>query len=221
MMNANNINLDVNERVNEAINDSMDIYINKLGTGFIDIGLEAGFKMHLANIIGRELEQRTFYRDERFIIQLEKNIPINGNKDYIDIVIEYQRENIQKLYLLELKFKKITDSAPDLGTIESYIDIFNLDCHHANTSNVCGCYFIFMTDLQTYVNLPKKGTRNQLPMYEGAVINANNQYIVSGHAAINASAKYPSGFTFHNSYTINYQKSVINGKDYWHFILKI
>lgn len=221
MRNANEISLDVDERVDKAIKDSMDIYINKLKTGFIDIGLEASFKMHLANIINRELEQRTFYKDERFVVQLEKNMPINGNKDYIDIVIEYQRGGIQKLYLLELKFKKITDSAPDLGTIESYIDIYNLDCHHANTSNVYGCYFIFMTDLQTYVNQSNKGTRSQLPMHDGAVIAAHSQYTVSGQAALKASGKYPSGFTFHNSYKIDYQKSVINGKDYWHFILRI
>ncbi len=151
----------------------MDIYINKLKTEFIDIGLEDTFKMHLANIIGRELEQRTFYKDERFVVELEKNMPINGNRDYIDIVIEYRRGTIQKLYLLELKFKKITDSAPDLGTIRSYVDIYNLDCHHANASNVCGYYFIFMTDLQTYAKQSNRGTRNQLPMHDGAVIAAH------------------------------------------------
>lgn len=222
MKNANIIDMNVDSRVEKAVNSSMDIYLNKLKTGFIDIGLEDTFKMHLADIINRELEQRTFYKDERFIVKFEKNMPINDNKDYVDIVIEYRKGDIQKLYLIELKFKKITDSAPDLGVIESYIDIYNLDCHHANTPDVCGCFFIFMTDLQTYTNQSNRGgTREQLPMHDRAEIVANRSYTVSGDAAKKASAKYPDGFIFSNNYNIEYQKSEINNKDYWHFILKI
>lgn len=221
MKNANVINLSVDDRVDEAIHKAMDIYLSKLKTGFIDIGLEAAFQMHLADIISRELDQKTFYKDERFIVKFEKNMPINGNNDYVDIVIEYQKQDEQRFYLIELKFKKISDSAPDLGVIQSYIDIYNLDCHRAITANVCGCYFIFMTDLNTYTKSAKKGTRQALPMHDRATITAHRSYTVSGNAAINATIKYPSGFTFNNNYNIEYEKWDINGKPYWHFILKI
>ena len=221
MRDANIIDMDVDTRVNKAIYESMDIYLTKLKTGFIDIGLEDTFKMHLADIIGKELEQRTFYKDEHFIVKFEKNMPIKDIKDYVDVVIEYQRGDTQKLYLIELKFKKSSDSAPDLGVVKSYIDIYNLDYHHANTSHVCGCYFIFMTDLETYIKQSNKGTRNQLPMHDGAEIVANNSYTVLGKAAKKASAQYPSGFIFSNNYNIEYQNSKINNTDYWHFILKI
>ncbi len=221
MKNAKIINLNVDDRVEKAINNSMDIYLNKLKTGFIDIGLEDTFKMNLGVIIGRELEQMTFYKDERFIVKFESNMPINGNNDYVDIVIEYQRCGVQRLYLMELKFKKITDSAPDLGTVESFIDIYNLDSHHATTPNVFGCYFIFLTNLKTYHNIPVRGTRTQLPMYDGAIITPHHAYTVTGSAAQNASSKYPTGFTFNGTYTIEYHNSLINGDNYWHFILKI
>ena len=48
MKNANIIDMNVDSRVEKAVNSSMDIYLNKLKTGFIDIGLEDTFKMHLA-----------------------------------------------------------------------------------------------------------------------------------------------------------------------------
>lgn len=221
MKNANVINLSVDDRVDEAIHKAMDIYLSKLKTGFIDIGLEAAFQMHLADIISKELDQKTFYKDERFIVKFEKNMPINGNNDYVDIVIEYQKQDEQRFYLVELKFKKISDSAPNLGVIQSYIDIYNLDCHKAITKNVRGCYFIFMTDEEAYIKPAKAGTRQKLPMHDGATITANQAYTVSCPAAIKETKKYPSGFTFNNNYNIEYEKWDINGKSYWHFILKI
>lgn len=123
--------------------------------------------------------------------------------------------------MIELKFKKKSDSAPDLGTIESYKDIFNLDSHRKNTKNVYGCYFIFLTDLGTYKNKPRKGTRLELPMYNGCVIEKSKQYTVTGDSAINNTQKYPNGFVFNKDYKIEYQNIKILNKDYWFFILEI
>lgn len=214
------IELDVDKRIENAINSAMVLYLNKLENNFIEIGLENTFQMHLSEIIKQILELYTFYPNERFRVLFEINKPINGNNDYIDIVIKYERDNIKKEYLIELKFKKITDSAPDLGNIESYKDIFNLDAHRKN-ENVCGCYYIFLTDLKTYLLQSKKGTRLELPMYDGYTIRNNIKYIVSGKAAKDSTKKYPNGFIFNNDYKISYVHSTIHKKDYWYFILKI
>ena len=223
MKNANCISMDVTSRVDEAIDKSMDIYINKLMTNYIDIGLEYAFQMHLAEIISKELDQLTFFSDERFVVKFEKNMPINNNNDYIDVVVEYKRGSIFKQYLIELKFKKETDSAPDLGNIYSYIDIYNLDCHRKNSNNVERCYFIFLTDYEVYTKASKKekGTRFELPMYDGYTIKANTNYIVTGNSAKKDTVKYPNGFIFSNDYLIEYQKTKINNKDFWFYILKI
>lgn len=219
------IDFDVDTRVNKVIYESMNIYLSKLETGFIEVGLEDTFKMHLADIIGKQLELLTFYDNERFIIRLELNMQIGTKKDYIDIVIEHNKENQKRLYLIELKFKKITDSAPDLGAIESYIDIQNLECqyHSNNNSNnkICGCYFIFLTDLSTYCNKPNRGTRLELPFYDKAYIKKNKKYIVTGKSAQKNCIKYPDGFKFKNNHSIKFMHSTIKGKNYWHFILKI
>ena len=134
----------VEKRIENAVKNAIKIYLSRLNCSFYEIGLEDTFKMHLGNIISSELELNTFCPDERFIVMFEKNMPINGNKDYIDIVIKYQNPKVVELYPIELKFKKISDSAPDLGNIASYIDIYNLDSLKTNTANVRNCYYVFI-----------------------------------------------------------------------------
>mgnify|MGYP004564045787 CR=1 FL=1 len=56
MQNANVINMDVDERVDRFINESMGIYLSKLKTRFIGVGLENTFPMHHTKIISRKLK---------------------------------------------------------------------------------------------------------------------------------------------------------------------
>ena len=211
----------VSERIENAIRKSMKTYLSRLDNGFYEMGLEDTFKMHIGSIISAELELNTICPNERFIVMFEKNMPINNNNDYVDIVIKYQSSTTVELYPIELKFKKITDSAPDLGNIASYIDIYNLDSLKNSTPNIKECYYIFMTDLETYTKQSSSGTRKEIPMYDGYTICSNHNYTVSGNAAKKATNKYPAGFTFHNNYPIEYEVTNINGKPYWCYILKI
>lgn len=211
----------VEKRIENAVKNAIKIYLSRLNCSFYEIGLEDTFKMHLGNIISSELELNTFCPDERFIVMFEKNMPINGNNDYIDIVIKYQNPEVVELYPIELKFKKISDSAPDLGNIASYIDIYNLDSLKINTANVRNCYYVFMTDLETYTKKANKGTRTELPMHDGYIIKKGTTYSVSGKAAKDNTVKYPNGFTFNNNYKIEYEKVSIGEKPFWYYVLCI
>lgn len=214
-------NLTAESRVRLAINQAMEIYMNQLNTGLISIGLENAFQMHLASIIGDLLNINTYYPEEKFVIHFEKNMPINSNNDYVDIVINYHNKNSIEQYLMELKFKKISDSAPDLGNIESYIDIYNLDTHKKKTTNVKNCYFIFLTDLKTYTRKARSGTRTEIPMEDGYVIQKGKQYTVTGMAAKKNTIKYPNGFMFNSDYKIEYTQFNVSNKPYWYFILEL
>lgn len=215
------IEVDVDKRIEEAIQKSMITYFARLENGFIGLGLEKTFQMSIAEIIKQILELNTFSPDERFIVLLEINKPINHNKDYIDIVIKYEKKEEKREYLIELKYKKITDYAFDFGNIESYIDIFNLEFHKNKTPNVCGCYFIFLTDHKTYLNKGRRGTRVELPMYDGYTIQKNCKYAVTGKSAKSAARKYNNGFTFSKDYVVNYIHAKACNKDFWYYILKI
>ena len=78
-----------------------------------------------------------------------------------------------------------------------------------------------MTNSQTYTKMSKKGTRTKFPMYDGAEIKSNFTYVPYEQSAKKVLLKYPDGLTFSKNYKIEYQKSILNGNDYWHFILKI
>ena len=58
--NAKIIDMRVDSRVETAVRNAMDIYMNKLSTGFIEVGLEDTFKMHLADLVSRELIKHFF-----------------------------------------------------------------------------------------------------------------------------------------------------------------
>lgn len=215
---SNNLDL----RVDSIIRESMDIYINRLVNGLLEVGLEATFQLNLARILKDLLNIKIVSLNERFQVLLEKNIPINGNKDYIDIVIKYTNNNKESIYLIELKNKKISDSVPDLGNVVSYIDMYNLDCHMQNLSSVIGCFFIFLTDLKTYKNKPRIGTRKELPMHDKSEIKASQKYDVTGKAAIKAMGNYhKNGFKFSTNHLIKYTNFKIQKKDYWFFIEKM
>lgn len=223
MKNAEVVNTNVDDRIRKVVNDAMTIYINKLINGFIEVGLEATFQLHLSKIIDDLLRLNTFEIDERFQIFLENNIPIKGAKKYVDIMVRFTRNQIVKDYLVELKFKKITDSATDTGNISSYIDMCNLDYYLNNNSNICGCYFIFLTDCEGYIKKPRKGTtRDLVPMHDMANIKAGLNYNVTGNAAKTIMGSYlSSGFVMTKDHTFEYNKFSIKSKDYWCFVEEI
>lgn len=211
----------INCELDNIINEAMKIYVARLISGYFELGLEATFQLHFSRILEDLLLVKTTREDERYQVLLEKNMPINDNKDYVDVVIKHSIGKIEELYLLELKFKKISDSAPDLGNVVSYIDMYNLDCHK-NTPNVKGCYFIFLTDLQTYVNAPNRGTRTEIPMHDLCKIEKNKNYNVTGTAAKAAMGRYlDKGFNFTEDHTIEYTNFKVKNKNYWYFIEKM
>ena len=221
--------LNVDKRISNAINESMRIYCNKLVNGKIPIGLEATFQHELALILTGILESMTLISNEHFSLTLEENIPINGNNNYVDIVIHYDFNGTRTDYLIELKFKKITDKAPDRGTIETFFDIYNLDKLHntqLNPGHIKNSYVIFLTDLQTYKNNPQqKGTRYELPMFDGAHLLSGHNYMVSQNCAKKLVSKQfgPKfkGFTFTKNLDIEYNHFLVSQNDFWYFILEI
>ena len=60
MKNIANMDLSVDLRVRTAVEQAMEIYLNRLNTGLISLGLEDAFKMHLAGIISDLLNITTY-----------------------------------------------------------------------------------------------------------------------------------------------------------------
>lgn len=219
--------LNVDDRVDDAIRESMVIYCNKLANNNISVGLEATFQHELALILRDVLNLKTLTSSERFSITLEQNIPVGGKKNYVDIVIHYDENGKSRAdYLIELKFKKESDSAPDLGTLETYFDFYNLDrlCNTSlNPGNIKRAYEIFLTDLKTYHNQPRSGTRDELPMHDGAKVAKKQKYMVTGETAkTNVQKQYGQtfgGFSFTKNFDIEYNEFEVRGNKFWYFIV--
>lgn len=219
--------LNVDDRVDDAIRESMVIYCNKLANNNISVGLEATFQHELALILRDVLNLKTLTSSERFSLTLEQNIPVGGKKNYVDIVIHYDENGKDRDdYLIELKFKKESDSAPDLGTLETYFDFYNLDrlCNTSlNPGNIKRAYEIFLTDLKTYHNHPRSGTRVELPMWDRKQIIGGQKYMVSGATAKKKiREEYGDsfgGFSFTKSFDIEYNEFEVRGNKFWYFIV--
>ena len=98
--------------------------------------------------------------------------------------------------------------------------MYNLD-ELSRQKDINGAYFIFLTNLKTYINEPRKGTRKELPMHDNSKIKANKHYKANGKAVSKEMEKFPNGFIFSKSHTIEYTNFKINAEDYWYFIEKI
>ena len=214
---------DIKTCVKKAINEALNIYINRLINKYYDFGLEATFQMHFAITLEEVLKTKTFSPTERYVVMPEKNFPIDGNKDYIDIAIQHTDKYKTEIFLIELKYKKISDGAPNLGNIESYIDIYNLGRQLKNNQcDFSGAYFIFMTNNNAYLKQAPRGkTRNELPMHDNYTIEANRKYTVTNPAAKKKIFKYPQGFTFSKDYYIEYTQFNVQNTPYWYYMLEI
>ena len=210
-----------NTRVEKALNKAMSVYLTRLKMGMIEEGLEVSFQMHLAGLLRDTLELLTIDKNERFVVKLEENMEKENNgKNYVDICVEYHKNgHLSECYPIELKFKKKSQSAEDLGVIECFKDIYKLE----QLTNIKACYFIFLTDHELYTKQPKNsGTREVFSMYHKAKIKQNQSYKYNSKTAKSALEKYPNGFKFKHNYDINYQKITTHkNKNLWFFKLKI
>ncbi|MBR1377422.1 MAG: hypothetical protein IJ565_06410 [Bacilli bacterium] len=208
------------KRVDTAIYETMNIYCNKLANKFFPVGLEFTFQFNYARILEQVLGTYTLTPEESFQVLFEDNNPIDSFKDYVDIVVVYRNKEVNEKYFIELKYKKITDQAADLGNIESYKDMYMLD-RHISDGNAMAAYYIFLTDWDEYTISANKGTRVEIPMYHNYTIEKDKLYIVTGKTAKSKTTKFPDGFKFSNSHTIKYTSFEIDKKKYWYYIEKI
>ena len=209
------------ERVTKMVYDAMDIFANKVAQGFIRFGLEATFQLHLSKILMDLTEIYTLFSDERFEIVLEHNIPYNDvRKNYVDIVIIYTKLNSNEtiLYPIELKCKKVTDMAEDLGVLESYKDMYELDVLQ-NEQGIGKGFFIFLTDHKTYTTQSVRGdVRKNLLMHDGAKIKAGDYFKSTNKSAQKFFAFLPRGFVFSKDHFIEYTNFKSRDMNYWYFI---
>ena len=212
-------------RVEQALRESVDVYINKLDYGFYQLAVEAPLQLHVMKLLEQRLDQYTLSADERFIVDLEKNIPLGTKKDEVDGVVEYYyKGKLKELYLIEFKYKKPKDGGPNSCNIDAYVDIYELEQQKKQNSLVKGCYFVFATSDKEFTIPGARSTANRMifPLHDGYVIQ-KRRYVPLAPAAVKQLAN--SGYSelkFINEHKIEYTYTkTAKGDDYWFFVLDV
>ena len=212
-------------RIEQALRESVDIYINKLDYGFYQLAVEAPLQLHVMKLLEQRLDQYTLSADERFVVDLERNIPLGTKRDEIDGVVEYYfKGKLKEQYLIEFKYKKPSDGGPNSGNVDAYIDIYELEQQIATNPLVKACYFVFVTSDKNFTipSSRQMGTRMVFPLYDGYIIQ-RKAYVPLTPAAVQklADSGY-SELTFNKEHEIEYTYTkTAKGEDYWFFVLSI
>ncbi len=210
---------DANVRVEHVMNEAM-----RGLSQVISLPTESKIQIrdYLVEIIQTRLNAISF-GEEEFEVVINPNMPINGRVDHVDIVIEYRKDDILEKYLINLNYFKEGGLAPASAQIDVYEGIRDLEVRKENDSDIKNGYYIFVTDWENYCRGTNRtsGTRAEVPIHNGYTISAGRTYALSGSQARTEAANYPNGFTFNNSYAINYHQFDNCVQSHWYFIVKI
>ena len=216
---------DAKSRVEQALSESVDVYVNKLDYGFYQLAVEAPLQLHVMKILEQRLDQYTLSADERFVVDLERNIPLRTKRDEVDGVVEYYfKGELKEQYLIEFKYKKPSDGGPNSGNVDAYIDIHELEQQIAINPLVKGCYFVFVTSDKSFTVPSSKqtGTRMIFPLYDGYVIQ-KKEYVPLVPAAVKKlrdSGYSRLVFTKEHKIEYTYTKTA-KGEEYWFLVLNV
>lgn len=213
------------DRVRSAIIKALQVYISKFACGEYSADLEAPFQFDYAYILREILELNKLFSDERFVVSLEDNIPIDGHNDEVDIIITYSKGRKIEKHLIELKYKKASAGSPASSAIPCYEDMYDMNRHRLlNPDLIKSTWFIFLTPNKQFVERPKSsqtGLHTKMCLYDGYTIKADKIYIADNADGLKRMANYPRGFTFDKDRTIEYQSFKRKGISFWYLIIEM
>ena len=212
-------------RVEQALKESLETYMNKLNHGFYQLSVEAPLQLHVMKMLEQKLEQYTLTKEERFVVDVEKNIPLGGRRDEIDGIVEYfLNGQLISQYLIEFKYKKPADGGPNSSNIPSYVDIYELEQQLLTNPLVDGCYFIFVTSDIEFTRPGRRLTSNRMvfPLHEGYTIQTRTYAPMVPAAERQLADLGYTSLTFRKEHNIEYTHVLAtSGDEYWYILLNI
>lgn len=143
--------------VEEIIETSYKLLINKLAFGGLKAKNEAAFQLefgHILKTIGQLYEFRLI---DRFHLEFETYIDLNelsikskSNRARVDIILTYRDDEHLTRTAIELKFFKKESHREPNNRYDVFKDLQNLETYRKNGIDLC--YFILATDHSHYVN---------------------------------------------------------------------
>jgi hypothetical protein len=172
------IPIDLSRRLDIVIEKAWDIFVNQFLNKKYDIELEAPFQLHFASILKLVGESYCLKRGESFFLDLESKVDLFNKNKYIDIICGFAVGENEKCKIpIELKFKTLLQSAENVGAMEIYKDVYNLESLVERDNSFQFAYFLMITDNRRYVNHPKKNSlREEFNTSKGYTIQPHHEY---------------------------------------------
>ncbi|MDF2556533.1 MAG: hypothetical protein K0R71_361 [Bacillales bacterium] len=173
----------IEDRLNQIIEDSWDIFIAQSLYGRLSLHKEASFQHHFSNIISQVGTLYCFSKKEVFHVDLEYSIKKQDGFEKnasIDIICELSNfeENKSVKAAIELKHTTKSGDATDIARISSYQDIFRLEkLKKLKNENFRICKFYMLANRNAYTNISSQNTSGEdFPTHEGYCIEPGKIY---------------------------------------------
>jgi hypothetical protein len=137
--------------LNEIIDTSYKLLINKLANGGLIAGNESSFQLEFGYILKTLGQLYEFRLEDKFHLELESYLPLNSvsiksksQKARIDLAIKYKDATTIATAAIELKFFKKENHREPNNRYDVFKDLSNLELYKKNGVDLC--YFILATD---------------------------------------------------------------------------
>ncbi len=196
----------LSRRLDIVIENAWEIFINQFLNKKYEVELEAPFQLHFASILKLIGELYCLKRREIFFVDLESKVETGRKNKYIDIICGFIRENEECKIPIELKFKTLEQSAEDLGAMEIYKDIYDLENLVEHYNSFQSAYFLMITDNHRYVNPPRKknSLREEFNTSNGYKIQPGHEYKYTKTKTGEKFYKKNGAFTFKRDISFNW-----------------
>lgn len=155
---------DFAERMRAAISLSWGMFSRKVGNGLILINKEASMQLQYAYVLQQLLPLITFHEDEKFEIELETGVKVNGRSREIDILLSGYFAKEKYAIAIELKcYRKIAASGYKRGATDIFMKDVYEDLHLLEQYVSIGIaqegISLVMNDLERLIKPSKKSAK--------------------------------------------------------------
>jgi len=121
---------DFSERMRAAISLSWVMFSRKVGNGLIPINKEASMQLQYAYVLQQLLPLITFHDEEKFEIELETGVRVNGRSREIDLLFRGEFGSQQHTIAIEMKcYRTLAASGGKRGATDIFMKDIYEDLH--------------------------------------------------------------------------------------------
>jgi hypothetical protein len=151
------------ERMRNAVHHAWNVFAKKVGGGTINVNKEASMQLQVAYLLEHLVPLLTFDKGDRFQIELETGIRVNGALREVDLIFKGHTHELEWTIGIEMKcYKKLAASrklrgATDIFMKDVYVDLESLESYAAS-KHISEGVALVMTNLERLVHpKAKKG----------------------------------------------------------------